>query len=146
MRADSARGRFVEHRIVTGPSLLARAAILCLAAALAVAALAAEPVPGGTLIVGGGADPRHLNPAVQSGGNTGVPGAQLFAGLIRIDDGFEPRPYVAEPPASTTAAPSPRKTSPSRSASSGSTTRSASPCSTRSRASTPRTRSPPSFG
>ena len=96
MQADSGRDRFVRDRIVTGPLPLARAAILYLAAALAGPALAAEPVPGGTLIVGGGADARHLNPAVQSGGNTGVPGAQLFAGLVRIDDRFEPRPYLAE--------------------------------------------------
>ena len=81
---------------MTGLLPFARAAILCLAAALAVRALAAEPVPGGTLIFGATSDARHLNPAVQSGGNTGVPGAQLFAGLVRIDDGFEPRPYLAE--------------------------------------------------
>ena len=96
MRADSGRGRFPEDRIVTGLLPFARTAILCLAAALAVRALAAEPVPGGTLIFGATGDARHLNPAVQSGGNTGVPGAQIFAGLVRIDDGFEPRPYLAE--------------------------------------------------
>ena len=69
--------------------------IWLLALMLAAPALAAEPVPGGTLIVGGVGDPRHLNPAVQSGGGTGVPGAQLFAGLVRIDDQFRPRPYLA---------------------------------------------------
>ena len=75
---------------------LARVALGSLAAlAIAVPALAAEPVPGGTLVVGGGAEPRHLNPAVQSGASTGVPGAQLFAGLVRIDERFAPKPYLA---------------------------------------------------
>ena len=76
---------------------IARNAIVCLAAAaLAGPSFAAEPKRGGTLIVGGGAGVRHLNPAVQSGGATGVPGTQLFAGLVRIDDKFEPHPYLAK--------------------------------------------------
>ena len=75
---------------------VARAALFCLAAlATAPPSFAAAPVPGGTLVVGGGAEPRHLNPALQSGASTGVPGAQLFAGLVRIDDRFEPQPYLA---------------------------------------------------
>jgi peptide/nickel transport system substrate-binding protein len=51
---------------------------------------------GGTLVVGAGAGVRHLNPAVQSGGATGVPGTQIFAGLVRIDDKFIPHPYLAK--------------------------------------------------
>jgi peptide/nickel transport system substrate-binding protein len=39
---------------------------------------------------------RTLNPAVQSGGATGVPGSQIFAGLVRIGDKYEPQPYLAE--------------------------------------------------
>ena len=75
---------------------IARAAILCLAVApLALPSSAAEPKRGGTLIVAGGAGLRHLNPAVQSGGQTGL-GVQLFAGLVRVDDKFEPQPYLAE--------------------------------------------------
>ena len=73
-----------------------RAVLGCLVVlALAATSVAAEPVPGGTLVVGAVADPRHLNPAVQSGASTGVPGAQLFAGLVRIDDRFAPQPYLA---------------------------------------------------
>jgi len=39
---------------------------------------------------------RHLNPAIQSGSATGVPGVQLFAGLIELDEHFEAQPYLAE--------------------------------------------------
>ena len=75
---------------------IAHAAILCLAVApLALPSSAAEPKRGGTLIVAGGTGLRHLNPAVQSGGQTGL-GVQLFAGLVRVDDEFEPQPYLAE--------------------------------------------------
>ena len=76
---------------------IARGAIIGLAVAgLAGSSFAEEPKRGGTLTVGGGAGVRHLNPAVQSGGATGVPGTQIFAGLVRIDDKFEPHPYLAE--------------------------------------------------
>ena len=75
---------------------VACATALCLAAsALCVPAPAQEPRPGGTLVVAGGAGMRHLNPAVQSGAHTGL-GVQLFAGLVRVDDAFRPRPYLAE--------------------------------------------------
>ena len=77
-------------------SKLAHTAILCLAlAAPAVPSPAAEPARGGTLTVAAGAGLRHLNPAVQSGAQAGI-GVQLFAGLVRLDDRFEPRPYLAE--------------------------------------------------
>ena len=76
---------------------IARIAIVSLAiAGLAGPTYAAEPKPGGTLVVGAGAGVRHLNPAVQSGGATGVPGTQIFAGLVRIDDKFVPHPYLAK--------------------------------------------------
>lgn len=38
---------------------------------------------------------RHLNPAIQSGQATGVPGVQLFAGLVQLDNKFQPQPYLA---------------------------------------------------
>lgn len=38
---------------------------------------------------------RTLNPAVQSGYATAMPGAQLFASLVLLDDKFEPVPYLA---------------------------------------------------
>lgn len=48
----------------------------------------------GTLVIGH-TTVRHLNPAIQSGQATGVPGVQLFAGLIQLDDQFQPQPYLA---------------------------------------------------
>ena len=78
------------------PRSIACATIFCLAfAALAAPSSATEPRRGGTLVVAGGAGLRHLNPAVQSGAHTGL-GVQLFAGLVRVDDEFRPRPYLAE--------------------------------------------------
>ncbi len=40
--------------------------------------------------------PRHLNPAVQSGTITGIPGSQIFASLLRIDRNWNYHPYLAE--------------------------------------------------
>ena len=78
------------------PRRLARTAMLCLTlTAPVVPSSATEPALGGTLTVAGGEGLRHLNPAVQSGAQTGI-GVQLFAGLVRLDDRFEPRPYLAE--------------------------------------------------
>ena len=52
--------------------------------------------PGGTLIWGTTQAPRHLNPAVQSGIATMMPGAQLFASPLRFDDKWNAQPYLAE--------------------------------------------------
>ncbi|MEH6497391.1 MAG: ABC transporter substrate-binding protein [Pseudomonas marincola] len=71
-------------------------------APLAVAALlsattisVAEPKAGGTLNTTT-TGYRTLNPAVQSGGATGVPGSQIFAGLVLIDENYKATPYLAE--------------------------------------------------
>lgn len=56
---------------------------------------AQTPVRGGTLTIGA-QSPRHLNPAIQAGQATGVPGTQLFAGLVELDDKFQPHPYLAK--------------------------------------------------
>ena len=40
--------------------------------------------------------PRHLNGAVQSGYATALPSTQIFASLIRYDDGWTPQPYLAD--------------------------------------------------
>ena len=40
-------------------------------------------------------EPTHLNPAIVSGTPTGVPGTQIFAGLLQFDEKFQPRPYLA---------------------------------------------------
>lgn len=53
------------------------------------------PVRGGTLVVGHDSL-RHMNSAIQTGNSTGVPAAQIFAGLVQIDDKFAAQPYLAE--------------------------------------------------
>ncbi len=57
---------------------------------------AATPKRGGKAVMAIQQTPRHLNPAVQSGTATGVPGAQLFAAPLRYDEGWNPQPYLAE--------------------------------------------------
>jgi len=56
---------------------------------------AEEPGRGGELVIGASYTPPSLNPAVQSGFGAGVPGAQLFAGLVRYDTDWTPQPYLA---------------------------------------------------
>lgn len=51
---------------------------------------------GGTLVIGTTQVPRHLNPAVQSGTATAVPGTQIFASPLRYDENWNPQPYLAE--------------------------------------------------
>ena len=51
---------------------------------------------GGTLVIGSTQVPRHLNPAVQSGTATAVPGTQIFASPLRYDEDWNPHPYLAE--------------------------------------------------
>ncbi|MBE2275212.1 MAG: ABC transporter substrate-binding protein [Rhodobacteraceae bacterium] len=53
------------------------------------------PRRGGTLVVGHDSL-RHLNSAIQTGNSTGVPAAQLFAGLVEIDGDFNAQPYLAD--------------------------------------------------
>lgn len=55
-----------------------------------------EPKSGGTLVIGTTQKARHLNPAVQSGIATAVPGTQIFATPLRFDANWEPQPYLAE--------------------------------------------------
>jgi len=47
--------------------------------------LAEDAKKGGTLTMSIPQTPRHLNPAVQSGTATGVPGTQLFASPLRYE-------------------------------------------------------------
>ena len=56
---------------------------------------AQSPTRGGTLKVNY-LEPVTLNSAIVSGTTAGVYGAQLFAGLVQLDDQFTPRPYLAE--------------------------------------------------
>jgi len=55
-----------------------------------------EPQQGGTLVIGSTQVPRHLNPSVQSGTATAVPGTQIFASPLRYDENWNPMPYLAE--------------------------------------------------
>lgn len=56
----------------------------------------AEGKSGGTLVITVENTPSNLNPAVQSGTNTGVPGTQIFASPLRYDENWNPQPYLAE--------------------------------------------------
>lgn len=54
------------------------------------------PQTGGELVVSLYATPPHLNPAIQSGIATAFPGSQIFAGLLRFDNEWNPHPYLAK--------------------------------------------------
>jgi peptide/nickel transport system substrate-binding protein len=56
----------------------------------------AQAARGGVLVIGSTQRPRHLNPAVQSGIATMMPGAQLFATPLQLDAQWRPQPYLAE--------------------------------------------------
>jgi peptide/nickel transport system substrate-binding protein len=56
----------------------------------------AQAARGGVVVIGSTQRPRHLNPGLQSGIATMMPGAQLFATPLRIDDRWQPTPYLAE--------------------------------------------------
>jgi len=82
---------------------LSRRHFLALSSAMALTpAVAGADAPpagrrGGTVIVAFGAGtPRHLNPAVQSGVATAVPGTQIFASPLRYDAEWTPHPYLAK--------------------------------------------------
>ncbi len=60
------------------------------------AAAAEEPKRGGTLTFSYRTIAGHFNPTIASGTPTGIPGTQLFAALLRFDDEWNPKPYLAE--------------------------------------------------
>ena len=78
------------------PTRILQSTALGLAIAVSGSALADDPQRGGDLVVSWEQVPRHLNPAVQSGVATAMPGAQIFASLLRYDDEWNPEPYLAE--------------------------------------------------
>ncbi|HTT78992.1 MAG TPA: ABC transporter substrate-binding protein [Stellaceae bacterium] len=76
---------------------IALSSALALAPELARAAAPTAGQRGGTVIVAFGVGtPRHLNPAVQSGVATAVPGTQIFASPLRYDALWKPHPYLAK--------------------------------------------------
>ncbi len=82
----------MNKRMTRNANLIATATALALGFT---AATAAEPERGGTLRVAWEDTPRHLNPAVESGTPTGIPGTQIFASPLRYDDEWNPQPYLA---------------------------------------------------
>lgn len=56
----------------------------------------AEAANNGTIVVGTTLNPSHLNSAVRSGLATMLPAAQLFASPLRMDQNWQPKPYLAE--------------------------------------------------
>ncbi|HVW57852.1 MAG TPA: ABC transporter substrate-binding protein [Rhizobiaceae bacterium] len=81
---------------LTRREILGSAGALLIAPDIAFHAHAAEPQKGGTMVMGSTQVPRHLNPAVQSGIATAVPGTQIFASPLRYDADWKPHPYLAE--------------------------------------------------
>ncbi len=67
-----------------------------IAASVMLSGISVAQQSGGTLVIGTTQKPRHLNPAVQSGIATAVPGTQIFATPIRFDENWNPQPYLAE--------------------------------------------------
>jgi peptide/nickel transport system substrate-binding protein len=56
----------------------------------------AQAARGGLAVIGTTQRPRHLNPGVQSGIATMMPGAQLFATPLTIDAKWNIKPFLAE--------------------------------------------------
>ncbi len=83
-------------RGLVASALVAAVGAVGLAAPAAAAPEGACPNRGGDLVIAVRGTPRHLNPAVQSGIATGVPGTQLFAAPLRYDENWNPHPYLAE--------------------------------------------------
>lgn len=76
---------------------LVSAAAVISALGIGMAAAQDAPKRGGTLVMSlAGGTPRVLNPAVQSGIASGLPGAQIFASPLRYDEGWNPQPYLAK--------------------------------------------------
>lgn len=79
----------------TRRQMLAASAGLAVAPLIGAPALAQKRGRSSTLVVAG-FNMRHLNPAIQSGQATGLPGAQIFAGLLQFDREFKPQPSLAK--------------------------------------------------
>ncbi|MDN2565585.1 ABC transporter substrate-binding protein [Aquibium sp. A9E412] len=85
----------LTRRLLLG-SVLSAAASLGGLPLVSAPADAEEITPGGSVVITSTQAPRHLNPAVQSGIATAVPGTQIFASLLKYDDNWQPQPYLAE--------------------------------------------------
>lgn len=67
-----------------------------LAATLTMPGVKSAQAAADKVLVIGSQSMSTLNPAIQSGNATGVPGSQLFAGLVQLDESFKPVPYLAK--------------------------------------------------
>jgi len=68
--------------------------LACLA--LVAVAVAQAPVRGGTLIIGVGQNPGHMNPAISTGSEVHAVADSMFNGLVGLDDNANPYPDLAE--------------------------------------------------
>ena len=73
-----------------------RIMLAAVAVTMMLSGIAVSSADGGTLVIATTQKPRHLNPAVQSGIATAVPGTQIFATPVRFDENWNPQPYLAE--------------------------------------------------
>ncbi len=73
-----------------------RIMLAAVAATMMLSGIPVSSADGGTLVLATTQKPRHLNPAVQSGIATAVPGTQIFATPVRFDENWNPQPYLAE--------------------------------------------------
>ncbi|MGD8845377.1 MAG: ABC transporter substrate-binding protein [Desulfobacteraceae bacterium] len=84
------------------PLILSVSTVIVIITIVIISRIEAEPnekrenKKGGELAVAMDDCIRHLNPAVQSGTATGIPGSQLFASLLRIDRQGNYHPYLAK--------------------------------------------------
>lgn len=74
---------------------LCAAAAALFASVVPHAAAQDKPVRGGSLVVGMTQTPSTLNPAIQAGQVTLLPGTQLFASPLRYDENWKPQAYLA---------------------------------------------------
>lgn len=86
----------MRQEIPTNAGRALRAGLVGALLSVSVSAAAQEPSSGGTAVLSWQQVPRHLNPAVQSGVATAMPGTQIFASPLRYDDEWNPQPYLAE--------------------------------------------------
>jgi len=87
----------MNHAPASRPRGLRRALLPLLAVALLGAPALANETPqrGGTLVIGIGQNPGHLNPAISTGSEVHAVADSLFSGLIRLDDQANPYPELA---------------------------------------------------
>ncbi len=82
--------------LIIGDWSMKRIMLAAIAVTMMLSGITVSSADGGTLVIATTQKPRHLNPAVQSGIATAVPGTQIFATPVRFDENWNPQPYLAE--------------------------------------------------